>query len=442
MESPYELGLVNGEVTLEEGTVVLVGSGKSITLPSGRIFVSVKPSLSVRFEGTGPASTADVIGLIPVWEPSEIELPESELSGSLHIGSDVGGDSSGSAPRFAASGQIRALEAGGGDVDHVIFHVPNFCDFHGRGSRRGSGASFRRLELSAGGWSVVLDAREGIAELLGGLRSDGGYAFTHVGLLRREAGEPFSVTAAEDVLEALHWFLSLVRGLWAPPMLFLGCAADDAVVWRKWASVRSSRWTGPPMWCDRMGWQAAQEAFLGFIREWSEPFTNSAMRSAVGQYVSANTPDPVDVSIIVAQSGLELLGWTEFVEPGLVDKEVWRRHMKAWEKITKLLETKAIQIGIPPETPNLVGLDPSWKTGPQAIAGVRNRLVHPSRKADSSSWPVEVLVDAWRLSVYYLELALLHRLGVTSPIRNRLNPNVWTGTVESPPWAGADSRQP
>jgi hypothetical protein len=92
-------------------------------------------------------------------------------------------------------------------------------------------------------------------------------------------------------------------------------------------------------------------------------------------------------------------------------------------------------VAIPQETSHLVGLDPSWQTGPEAIAGVRNRLVHPSRKADSSGWPVDVLIDAWRLSARYLELALLHRLGVRSPIRNRLNRNVWTGTVELPPWA-------
>lgn len=63
-----------------------------------------------------------------------------------------------------------------------------------------------------------------------------------------------------------------------------------------------------PMWCDRFGWQAAQEAFVGFIREWDEPFTNSAMRNVIGQYVSANDMSPAEVRVIVAQSGLELLG--------------------------------------------------------------------------------------------------------------------------------------
>jgi hypothetical protein len=53
-----------------------------------------------------------------------------------------------------------------------------------------------------------------------------------------------SVATAEEVLEGLYWFLSFVRGLWVPPMLFVGYAADGAVVWRKigeWSSQSLGR---------------------------------------------------------------------------------------------------------------------------------------------------------------------------------------------------------
>lgn len=52
---------------------------------------------------------------------------------------------------MSATGQIVELTAGGGDLDHVLFHLPNFFDYLGRVSRRGSNVAYRRLELRAGG---------------------------------------------------------------------------------------------------------------------------------------------------------------------------------------------------------------------------------------------------------------------------------------------------
>jgi hypothetical protein len=46
-----------------------------------------------------------------------------------------------------------------------------------------------------------------------------------------------------------------------------------------------------------------------------------------------------------------------------------------------------------------------------------------------------VLSDVWLLASRYLELSILRRLGVKAAIRNRLNPNVWVGATEVPPWA-------
>jgi hypothetical protein len=333
----------------------------------------------------------------------------------------------------SAAGQVIELVGGGGELGHVMFHVPNFLDYHGLGSRRGSNVSFRRLELRADGWLVTLDARQGIRELLEGLRDEGGYAFTHVGLLSREDGRSFSAADAVKILDALHWFLSFVRGIWVAPIIAEGYSHDDLIIWRRWGTGRVSPWAVPPSWCDLLGWNAAQDAFVGFLTDWDEPFTNSLMRTAVGQYVSANRPDPVEVAIVVAQSGLELLGWTRFVESGSMSKAAWKRKLAA-ERIAMLLESIEAEIDIPDVVAKLRGVDATWQSGPQAVAGIRNRLVHPSRKGDSSFWPGEVLVDAWLLSSRYLELALLHRMGVRSPIRNRLNPNVMTGSVAPPPW--------
>jgi hypothetical protein len=435
IESAYDLGAVNPDVLLRESGFALSSNAKTLTLQSGRVFISSKPSLRLCFDGSGPAPEHGAFELaLGDWQPTEIRLEPPGLAGRVFVGTSIGGVLGETARILSAAGQIVELTEGGGELDHVLFQLPNFCDYHGRGSRRGSNISYRRLELRAGGWLVVLDARQGIRELLDDIRDEGGYAFTHVGMLSREDGGDFSATDAVKILDALHWFLSFVRGIWVAPIVAEGYSDEGIVIWRRWGAGHVSRWAGPPSWCDLIGWSAAQEAFVGFLADWDEPFTNSLMRTAVGQYVSANRPDPVEVAIVVAQSGLELLGWTRFVESGALTKDDWKK-LRAAEKITMLLEPTQVDREIPDAAASLRGLDANWQTGPEAVAGVRNRLVHPSRKADSSSWPGEVLADAWLLSSRYLELALLHRMGVESPIRDRLNPNVMTGSVAPPPWA-------
>jgi hypothetical protein len=130
----------------------------------------------------------------------------------------------------------------------------------------------------------------------------------------------------------------------------------------------------------------------------------------------------VENAIIAAQSGLELLGWLQFVEARNVSAADWNdpRLYPAHKKIRELLGLASVNADIPARFASLMGLDPSWRDGPSVVAGVRNRLVHPKNVAGRVGWPTPVLVDTWLLSTHYLELSLLYALGVQSLIRDRL----------------------
>ena len=170
---------------------------------------------------------------------------------------------------------------------------------------------------------------------------------------------------------------------------------------------------------------------------WRDEFMQAVLKIAVGQYVSANWPNPVEQAIVAAQSGLELLGWVRFVEGGEVSAPDRRDLAKipAPKKLQMLLDIGGIDPSIPPSLTALPGLDPNWSSGPGVVVGVRNRLVHPRKKSGQVSWTHDVLIEVWLLASRYLELCLLHLLGVTSGVRDRLNSDVWVGSIKAPPWA-------
>jgi hypothetical protein len=175
---------------------------------------------------------------------------------------------------------------------------------------------------------------------------------------------------------------------------------------------------------------------MGYVQLCANPVWRQGLRVAVGQYVTANTPSPGEIAIMAAQSGLELLGWLRFVESGTVLPKDWadRRKWPAHKKIRDLLGLATVSTKVPTQLASLVGLDPSWRDGPDVVAGVRNRLVHPRVVGGTVGWPRPVLTDVWLLASSYLEMALLHATGVVSPVRDRLDPRRWTGSTTKPPW--------
>ena len=99
--------------------------------------------------------------------------------------------------------------------------------------------------------------------------------------------------------------------------------------------------------------------------------------------------------------------------------------------------------GIPVEVPSNLGhLERRLKSigsrdwaGPELIFNVRNELVHPPRKLDHPEWPdPDVLLEAWQLSTWYLELALLHTLGYNGKYWSRLKLGRNVYDIEPVPW--------
>jgi hypothetical protein len=402
--------------------------------------LTLQPRIDLTFDARGATRDSAWIGrAMSSWQPSRLTAQSAGLVGEIYEETvSIGGDFRRAPYKLRATGRLRLVTGGSARrLREANFLVPNFPDFIGDPIRSDSGIWRGRLKLASGDWEVTFDSRRGLSNILREHKQTGGNAITHVGRLRRADGKRFSRAEVSGLLDDLHWFLSFVRGAWTSPLLVEAKGVRSSV-WREWRSPRVDPIDGVMSWADPTHWASVAEAFDGFMRRCQDPLWRHAIRVAVGQYASANHPSPVESAIMAAQSGLELMGWLQLVETGKVGKKDWQ-NMSAYpasRKITELLSLGSIDLAIPTSLRRLVGLNPQWKNGPAVVAGVRNRLVHPRRSSRGVHWDGATMADAWLLSSSYLELAILHALGITGPIRNRiLSPSPWVGSTISPPWA-------
>jgi hypothetical protein len=366
-------------------------------------------------------------------------MQSAHLAGEIYDETtSIGGDFRREPYKLNATGRLRRVTGGSARrLRDAQFLVPNFPDFIGDPIRNESETWRGRLKLESGGWEVTLDSRQGLPNILRECKETGGHAISHIGRLRRVDGQRFSRPDASDVLDDLHWFLSFVRGAWTSPVL-VEAGGVRSSAWHDWRSPRVDFIDGVMSWADPTEWATVAQAFDGFMRRCQDHLWRQALRVAVGQYLAANHPSPVESALMAAQSGLELMGWLQLVETRKIPKKDWR-NMSAYpasRKITELLTLGSVDLTIPARLRKLIGLDPQWKLGPAVVAGVRNQLVHPRRSSRGIHWDGATMIDAWMLSSSYLELAMLHALDVTGPIRNRImSPSPWPGSTIDPPWA-------
>lgn len=439
LQSPLELGGLDPQILLARGTAEVRGQGRSLILSESEVMVSSRPSLRIRFEGSGESNDASLLSeALGDWAAEELVLADGGAQGHFYeLGGQLGGDFRKRPYSLAVGGELQDVRGGSAKkLKRVLFHVPNFPDFRGQPITNGEKTWLGRLLLTAGDWQIVLDARPNLAELATETKEQRGVAITHIGELSKGRAR-FTTQEAEEVLTAVHWFLSFVRGAWTSPMLFYGEGARRPSTWNLWNAGRTDPGSGGFQWCDWTSWAAAQEACEGYFALSALPEWRAGLRVAIGQFISANRPSPVEIAVIAAQLGLELLGWLRLVETGRVKEADWNNHNRypASRRIRELLALGKVDTSIPSSLSSLVGLDPNWRDGPAVVAGVRNRLVHPRHLgAGVVGWDGGVLADAWLLSSRYLELSLLHALGVRSEIRNRLAESQWTGSTALPPW--------
>jgi hypothetical protein len=178
------------------------------------------------------------------------------------------------------------------------------------------------------------------------------------------------------------------------------------------------------------------DLFPAFVELWSQPCWKDQLRKVVYWYVNANTTGGgvnVDSGLLFTQAALELLAWTYCVNDKKVVSEKPfgpRGGLSAMDKLSLLVGLLGLPLDIPKGLSALHGRrGRKYRNSMDAITDLRNGLVHPT---GSGSVAHNSYLEAWMLSLWYVEVVILKLCNYSGKYSNRLVER-HVGEVESLP---------
>ena len=327
---------------------------------------------------------------------------------------------------------VRALGDKSTKMQATCSHLFNL-DFPGRpGSiqRDGQGNhTIEHIDLESDTWRIRIRSLKSTRENRRILQQEGGFRLTHVAEIRKNDGSDHSSEEAEDVLDALRIFLCFSKGTQCDPICPYGVDAEQQVVWSQWSSPRE--WERSPLsWFERTDSEPLLNLFPGFMERWTMESWREALNDCIWLYANANSSSRgIDVGLVSAQTAIERLSYEYCVfERKLIGRQGFKS-ISAADKFRLLLSSLSIPLEIPPSATSLaqVARNRNWADGPQALTEIRNDLVHGGLKR--MQLPNNCYVDAWKLSLWFVEMTVLAICEFKGTHWNRN-----TRTAEPVPW--------
>ena len=285
------------------------------------------------------------------------------------------------------------------------------------------------IDLESDIWKIRIKSHPSMREHQEILRQEGGFRVTHVAEVRKIDGSHLSGEEAEDMLNALRLFLCFAKGTQCDPTYPYGIDDSGEVVWSQWSSPRE--WERSPLsWFERTDLGSLPVLFRGFMERWLAESWRDALTDCIWWYANANSSSRgIDVGIVSAQTAIERLSHEYCVyERKLIGTQGFKA-VPAADKFRLLLSSLSIPLDIPSSASSLrkAARDRHWQDGPQALAEIRNDLVHGGLKR--MNLPHACYADAWKLSLWFLEMTVLAICGFKGTHWNRNR-----RTAEPVPW--------
>ena len=330
------------------------------------------------------------------------------------------------------------------EIATATFHLVNWPQFWGeerRVLRTGNpphqgGRVIGFFTLEADGWRISVSELAKSDEIIKALKSESGYAITHAGRVERIDGGNFSTEQLNELLGLLRYFFSYMLGRWSSPHATVGFDANGGRVFEQWGFGRNAVGAADAISVfDRHHSEIFSDLFPAFYTLWQDALWNDSLRRTIYWYVAANTTGGgvnVDSGLLFTQAALELLAWNYCVKDKAIvsERTFSANRIAASEKLSILAGFLGVPTEIPPQFEALhARRGTKFRNGMDAITDLRNGLVHPKESlavADGSYY------EAWRLSLWFIEVLVLKICAYSGKYANRLVER-YVGEVESLP---------
>jgi hypothetical protein len=342
-------------------------------------------------------------------------------------------------------------------ASYAKFFIPNFRYIIGRPIRYEKQNSVSivnsRLSLSAKGWNITLDSLSNIDQLEKDLINSSGFAITHYGILEKNDGSLFDYQESKQIIDALKWYLSFVRGSFTIPYALVGFNANHNVVWKGWKSDRMFPYHNNISWISKLDKKIFEEPFKGFADLYFDPEWSDILKQIIHIYLESQHPAmSLEGAIILLQSALELLSYEILVEKNWVlnKTQVEKNRVLTKTQFEKLrmrgecIKLLFDQLKIPLEiSEHLEDLHRQAKgenwLAPDAIRQMRNCIVHLSKKnrikLNNHS---QEAYDVLHLCQWSLELCILKLCNYNGKYTNRLKRTQDQGDFDPVPWSSEE----
>ena len=295
-----------------------------------------------------------------------------------------------------------------------------------------------RISLPIGDWEVDIDAWPDWAKIQDDNLKEGSFPVSLVRMCRIRRNEGLSLSAASSEIESIRFaltlFLSFVSGQSVGSALPVGFAQNGEKQFVERGSTNVDPIAQFESWYDFRFPDRLSPLFERFIERLSETLWQKPLVTAIRSYATANRLRAgFAFGLATGFMALESLTWMI-----LVRRESWLDpdgygKLTAADRLRLLLKWASIPLEVPPYLGLLEAMALNQKMeGPEVLSWIRNRIVHPDKKDQLEYGPVR---DAWKLSLWYLELLLLRLFDYEGPYRSRADSPQSIGESRLVPWA-------
>jgi hypothetical protein len=299
----------------------------------------------------------------------------------------------------------------------------NFIDFRSGNDSNGSG-----LVLSSNNIRIAITPMANQKDAFNNLTHGGIYEQTHVIKITKIDNGMLTGVEANQVLRIVNGFLTILKGSWCHVVLPVGFEGDNRV-WFQLNTPRES-YRNPSSWFPIHSAKSVEELFNSFYTTLLSSEKFKLWKTLVYWYQHANNNEKgIDVGIIIGQTAIERLSYYILVQDKKMLNEKEFRDLKASDKLRQLFSKYEIELELPTSLQVMKRNTTlcRWDDGPHAITDIRNALVHPKSKNPEAM--DESMYEAWKLTLWYLEVCILKFFQYKGPYTNRLTAQ-WLGETE------------